>query len=273
MNSPNYVKPNFPANAFKGTALYYSRYRIPYPDALIEDLISRVGIKDGDRLLDLASGPGRLAIPLSASFSEVVANDLEPEMIDEGMKEADKQGATNIRWVIGKSEELKEEPVSFKLITIGEAFHRLDQLVVSRQALRLLVPGGCLAVIGCYGITEGTEPWQRIVAETVQKWTEQASPIRKMEPKPGSGPKHNRLVLQDAGFVNIEAYSFTKEHTWTVESILGYLFSTSQCSKNALGAYSEDFALDLRNQLLNFDSKEQYRANMDCGYTIGRKPK
>ena len=39
-----HVKPNFPADAFAGTATYYARYRVPYPTVLLNDLVERAGV-------------------------------------------------------------------------------------------------------------------------------------------------------------------------------------------------------------------------------------
>src|SRR5919108_2152765 len=126
MNRVAYVKPNFPVDAFAGTASYYLRYRVPYPEALLRDLVERAGITGQGRLLDLACGPGRVALALVASFQEIWAIDLEPEMIAVGQHEATQRGVHHITWMVGKAEDVQAPPASFALITIGEAFHRLD---------------------------------------------------------------------------------------------------------------------------------------------------
>ena len=200
MNRVEYVKPDFPLNAFAGTATYYLRYRVPYPEALLRNLIERSGVMGEGRLLDLACGPGRVALALVSSFGEVWAIDLEPEMIEVGQKEAIQRGVNNIKWMVGKAEDVQAPPASFELITIGEAFHRLDQQLVAEQTLQWLQPGCCLATLGSYGVMEGKEPWQRIVADIAGRWTSAARPSPgdgSAQPKPGSGPEHYELVLRE----------------------------------------------------------------------------
>ena len=274
MHRVQYIEPDFPEDAFEGTATYYARYRVPYPKALIDDLIERAGISGDGRLLDLACGPGRIAIPLSPSFSEVWAIDLEPEMVEVGKKEAKRRKSTNIRWMIGKAEELEAEPGSFQLITIGEAFHRLDQQHICERVLRWLSPGCCLAIAGCYNITIGSEPWQRVVAGMVNEWRKRVTaPVeRPARQRPGSGPEHSRRVLRDMGFDDVESYSFTIPYIWTVESIVGNLFSSSRCSKKALGRDAEAFEADVREAILAYDSSGHYHEDMRFGYTLGRRP-
>ncbi len=274
MRPTRYVKPDYPADAFAGTASYYARYRAPYPNALIEDLTKRSGITGEGRLLDLACGPGRVALSLASRFREVWAIDLEPEMIEVGRQEAEQRRIGNIRWMVGKAEELEAESASFELITIGEAFHRLDQWHIAKQALRWLSSGCFLATIGCYNIRSGTETWKRIVSDTVGKWVNRKGGREKdsMLPEPGRGPDHSQLVLKEAGFEEVFNYSFVEPHVWTVDSVIGNLFSTSVCSKKVLGGRVGAFQADLKDALLAHDAGGKYPENLRCGYTLGRKP-
>src|SRR5690349_10386690 len=104
------VAPNVGPEAFSGTARAYLRYRVPYPAALLRDLLERVNGRE--RVLDLACGPGRLALPLASSFGEVWAVDLEPEMVEVGRAEADRLGIANIRWLTGRAEDFEAPPAS-----------------------------------------------------------------------------------------------------------------------------------------------------------------
>jgi SAM-dependent methyltransferase len=274
MNRVEYVKPDFALDAFAGTATYYLRYRVPYPQALLRNLVERAGVTGGGRLLDLACGPGRVALALVSSFREVWAIDLEPEMIEVGQQEATQRGVNTITWMVGKAEDVQAAPASFELITIGEAFHRLDQQLLAKQALQWLQPGCCLASLGSYGMMEGTEPWQRIVADIARRWINRVRPSGdgSAQPKPGSGPTHYELVLRETGFEDVASYQFVEGHTWTIETIIGNLYSTSFCSKKVLGDNSEAFEADLRAALLAQNPTGKYRENIGFGYTIGRKP-
>ncbi len=170
MNCSKYAEPNFSSDAYEGTAEYYVRYRVPYPQVLLDDLIKHSSLSSHCKLLDLASGPGRIAIPLAPLFSRVWANDAEPEMIAVGKREAKNKNADNIEWLLSRAEELQVESSSIDLITIGEAFHRLDQKTITNLALKWLKPGGHIAIVGCYGILNGNESWQEILKEVVRKW-------------------------------------------------------------------------------------------------------
>jgi SAM-dependent methyltransferase len=81
---------------FAGTAAYYRRFRPPYPEALVANIVAVAGSGGRGRLLDLGCGTGQLAVPLSRHFRDVVAVDAEEEMVldgHEGRGDGDAQDA------------------------------------------------------------------------------------------------------------------------------------------------------------------------------------
>jgi SAM-dependent methyltransferase len=265
-----YDPSQFSLDAFAGTARFYLRHRIPYPPDLIADLLQRSGADGSGRLLDLASGPGRATFPMASSFREVHAVDRESEMIEVGREEAVRRGIDNIRWSTGDAEDFEAAPGSFDLVTIADAFHRLDQPRISELALRWLRPGGGLAILGGFGFMLGEEPWQRIVGTVVRKWVDLPP-----EPQPGSpdqGPALAERVMREAGFEEVASHPFACPHAWTDEGILGNLYSTSFCSQRFLGGRVAAFAEDLTSQLLAADPSGIYPERARFGYTFGRKP-
>ncbi len=273
MGPSDSYRPNFAKDAFAGTADYYVQYRVPYPEALLADLLRRSSATGGGRLLDLASGPGRLALALAGSFREIWAIDIEPEMIEAGKREAARQGAAHIAWTVGRGEDMEAPPASFELVVIGEAFHRLDQRRIAANVLRWLKPGGHVATMGCYSILSAKEPWQGIVMETVRRHT--GGGARKDGGATGaeSGPAHDQRVLREAGFAQVANHTFVVPHTWTIGTILGFLYSTSVCSRRILGAGAEAFESDLRAALHAHDPGGAYREEIQWGYTIGGRPR
>jgi SAM-dependent methyltransferase len=114
---------------FAGTAAYYARYRPGYPPELLERLAEAAGLDGTGRLLDLGCGPGPLAVPLAPRFEEVVAVDVEPEMLA--------QLPPGIRTVLGRAEDGDESWGAFRLVTIGRAFHWMDGPVVMERLARI----------------------------------------------------------------------------------------------------------------------------------------
>ena len=268
--------PNVPTNTFVGTAESYARFRPPYPRELLDDLRHRAGITGEGRLLDLACGPGRMALPLATNFSEVCAVDQEPEMIEVGRAQAEQQGLSNIRWLVGRAEDVEASPGSFELITIGEAFHRLDQRLIAQSAMAWLAPGHCLATLGCFSLMQGREPWHDILRAVVRRWAGRdatAEPASTpLSPRP-RGADHERQVLTAFGFEHVGAYNFPHPYVWTLDSILGNLHSTSNLSTRALGDEARRFDVDMQRALLAYDASGRYTETLRFGYSLFRKPR
>lgn len=265
--------PNLLPGAFAGTAAAYARFRPPYPTTLLGDLLARAGVAPRARLLDLACGPGRVALDLAASFESVWAIDLEPEMVAVGQQQAARRGVENVTWFVGRAEDLAAPTGAFDLITIGEAFHRLDQAVVAQAALGWLKPGGCLATLGSEGILAGLEAWQVAVAEVAQRWMARAFPGGWAVARPGAevGPGSQARVLRAAGFIDVTEQTFHQPRDWSFAEIIGYLESTSVCSRKALGSDFEAFAAELRSALAA--GPTPFHETLSWGYTLGRKPR
>ncbi|MFY4721509.1 class I SAM-dependent methyltransferase [Streptomyces sp. LaBMicrA B280] len=77
-----------------------------YTPELFERLRDLSSLDGTQRALDLGTGPGVLALPLSRTVREVVAVDPEPGMLDEVRKAGAEQGVANVQWVPGDSAQL-----------------------------------------------------------------------------------------------------------------------------------------------------------------------
>jgi hypothetical protein len=176
--------------------------------------------------------------------------------------------------VVGRAEELEARPGSFELITIGEAFHRLNQQLIAQRALEWLAPGCCLATMGCTGLGRGREPWEAIVSEVTRRWMIKAaaSAGARTQPDRPRGAVHDQAILREAGFEDIRNHEFTRTHFWTVDSIIGDIYSRSGTSRRVLGEDTGAFEEDLRRRLLAHDARGLYSTMLSCGYTLARRP-
>ena len=154
---------------------------------------------------------------------------------------------------------------SLELVTIGEAIHRLDQDLVLSRIRHWLKQDACIAIVGSFGVLHGSRPWQDSLRHSLKRWTHQ-------EPQSDSsrwrGENHDTARLAKAGFQNVLNRKFSISHTWTSDSILGNLLSTSQFSRQSLGDDLEDFEHAVRNAL-SASGEETFCQTIPCGYTIG----
>src|SRR5437588_3918589 len=103
-------------------------------------------------MLDLACGTGQVAFALAGHVSEVWAVDQEQEFTEFSERKAAHLGVTNIRWITATAEDVMLEAI-FDMVTIGNAFHRLDRDAVERRLVSHLCIGGGIALLW------GGTPW------------------------------------------------------------------------------------------------------------------
>ncbi len=123
------------AESFGSVAAAYDRFRPSYPDALISDLVEL----GPERVLDVACGTGKVAVPLLACGLAVLG------------VEADRKMAAIARThgllvEEAKFEDWDDAGRTFDLITCGQGWHWVDTEVADDKAARLLNPGGTLAL-------------------------------------------------------------------------------------------------------------------------------
>jgi ubiquinone/menaquinone biosynthesis C-methylase UbiE len=268
------VPPNFRPDAFAGLAEDYLRYRVPYAAALLDDMLARAALPaEGARLIDLACGPGRLTFAIAGRFAEVLAVDTEPEMIAAAEREAARRGVGHIRWSVGRAEDFEAPAATFDLVTAASAFHRFDQPRVAALANAWLKPGGALVTMGDTPFGQGPAAWTDLVAEVVERYV--GKPAQRLHGSPhptqAEGKADQEAVLRAAGF-DVASYDFETPHTWTLESLLGNLRSTSFVSRRALGERHAAFEADLAAALRRYDHSERYAETLGSGYTLARKP-
>src|SRR5690349_12884015 len=105
-------------------------------------VVTRVGIRPGEAVLDVACGTGNAAIRAAEAGAQVTGVDLTPELFDAARAEAANAGVT-VDWVQGDAEELPFEDKSFDVVlsTFGCMFAPRHAVAASEIA-RVLRPGG-----------------------------------------------------------------------------------------------------------------------------------
>lgn len=242
--------PKYDPRRYRGTAWYYARFRPPYPPALVAVLRENYRLDGGGRLFDLGCGPGPVAIPLAHLFEEVIAIDPEPEMLEEGRQAAARAGVTNIRWMVGSSEDLPASLGQFRLITMGNSFHWMDRARTLKTLYDLVTDDGGLAVVG-HGApipAPPMKPWRRAINDVVRRYRGDIHvPWAPIEVPP---EQRHEAFLKSSRFKGLKTYLESFEITWTVDSILGNLYSMSFCNRRLLGDRVADFERDLRAAVL-----------------------
>jgi SAM-dependent methyltransferase len=264
----------FAADLYRGTAVYYDRYRLPYPAAMLADLVLRAGVSGNGSLLDLACGTGQLAFALSPWFCEVWAVDSEPDMVNLVQAKAAAGSPGSIRPIVSSAETLHAEPGYFELAVIGNAFQRLDRDLVAGRVLGWLKPGGCLALCWSSGPWTGDQDWQRALAITLDRW-KAALGAEGRVPAGWDVARQRRpdlRVLSDAGFEVAGRHEFALEHRWSLPELTGLIRSTSFLSAAVLGDHAALFDADLAARLGPHRRGGAFPETVSFAYELARRP-
>ncbi len=217
---------------FRGAASYYARFRPGYPAELLALVAERAGLDATGRLLDLGCGTGNIAIPLAAHVGEVVAVDVEPEMLIE----LERAAPPNVRTVEARAEEVDESWGTFRLTTIGAALHWFDSgLVLERLAS--ITP--IVALLG--------EPLEQ--SEALRTLLAVAKELLGEPPRTQGRSVRFEEALAASPFSEVETLSVEVDRTWTPDEVIGLAYSTSFASLERVGERREEFERELRARL------------------------
>ncbi len=107
-----------------------------------EDLVGRLGVNEGERWLDVATGTGAVAMLAARRGADVSAQDLSPGLIETARRLAAADGL-EIDFSIGDCEQMPFEDRSFDAVSSGQgAIFGPDHKAVAGELTRLCRPGG-----------------------------------------------------------------------------------------------------------------------------------
>ena len=107
-----------------------------------DDLVDRLGVRRGERWLDLATGTGAIAIRAAKKGASVTGQDLAEGLIDTARRLATEQDV-DVHFEVGDCEQLPYPDASFDVVSSGQgAVFAPDHEAVARNLTRVCAPGG-----------------------------------------------------------------------------------------------------------------------------------
>jgi SAM-dependent methyltransferase len=206
---------------FQGAAAYYERYRLAYPQRLIQRVIGLLGLKPGDAVLDLGCGTGMLAIGFASLGMAVTAMDPEPEMLRATGSAAQAQGVA-VAPLLGGSGDLTPAMGPFRLVAMGRSFHWMDRAATLAMLDQIVAPDGGVALFHDAHPPVAENAWFKTLCDMQQRYRPGAAR--------GGGHRRYEPFLFASAFTELDGLSVTVRQNLTIEDILGRAFSMSHAT-------------------------------------------
>jgi len=137
---------------FDEIAAEYDRHRPAYPDELVDQACRVAGIGSGDHVLEVGCGTGQLTRGLVARGLHVTV--LEPGTSLIALARQNLDGVGEMEFVNARFEDASLPRERFLAVFSASAFHWVDPEVSWQKAADVLVPGGTLALVSYFGLSE-----------------------------------------------------------------------------------------------------------------------
>jgi SAM-dependent methyltransferase len=126
-----------------------------HSDADIVRLIREAArLQPDSRVLDVACGPGLVALAVAASVGHVTGLDLTPAMLDKARELQWRRGLSNLSWDLGRADALPYAAGTFDAVLTRFSFHHfIDPERALSEMVRVCRPGGRVVVCDVYTTT------------------------------------------------------------------------------------------------------------------------
>lgn len=251
---------------FADAAGYYDRYRAPYAPEALEHIVATFALGEDARVLDLGCGPGTIAIPLSRAASEIVAVDLDPNMLAEGQRLAAARGRSNIRWIQGRAEDVLPHLGGFRAVTLGQSLHWMDRDLVLGLLADRIEDGGGLAILD-EGLKRPPESWAGVARDVAARY------LGRADRHPGKHPEmdHAPSLRRSACFSAFTVREFPVEITRDFASVLGCIYSSVRSTRAMFDDRAPAFEAELNAALLRLNPSGVFHETLATAVFVAPK--
>ncbi len=146
---------------FGEVAELYDRHRPGYPDAVVDDLVSLAGLKEGSAVLEVGAGTGKATSMFASRGMRVLAVEPSAEMAAVARRVC--EGVGDVRIEQSDFEQWDPEGREFGLLFAAQAWHWVNPAVGFAKAASVLSPGGVLAAFWNRPMWERAELRQALI--------------------------------------------------------------------------------------------------------------
>jgi ubiquinone/menaquinone biosynthesis C-methylase UbiE len=254
---------------FRTAAAHYAMGRPPYPAPFIAELARACGLTRADRLLDLGTGPGLLALAFAPYVGAVVAVDPEPEMLRVATEAVRAAGAA-VEVRPGSSETITPDWGRFRAVTMGRSFHWMDRAATLHRLEAVVEPDGAILLfndeISDLPENAAIKAWKAVV----ERYS--ADDRVRMERRSPEWQDHE-AVLRTSAFRDVKSVSYLDRGTTTVDLLVHRALSMSATSESRLGPRADTMVEEIRAALAPFAASGSLVQIIEWTALIARRPR
>jgi trans-aconitate methyltransferase len=257
---------------FQGTVNFYRQYRPGIPQEVADILAGAVGDSKPRRLLDVGTGTGLVVEALLGRFDDVIAIDSDADMLaaaEVALRPQLPDNASLLLQQVAAEDFAPPSDWQADLVTICRAFHWLDQATVLARLDAQVSRAGAVAIFGDNSFWVATSPWKVAIRAIIQD-------LLGEQRRAGTSTfqHHDRPysdIMRESPFHQVDEVTVPVVRTWTADSILGYLYSTSFAAPQLFGERLDEFDRTVRTTLEQFSDTNTFPEDNEFLLRIGRR--
>lgn len=254
---------------FQGTSAFYRQSRSGVPAEVAAVLIDAAPDRRPRRLLDIGTGTG-FVVDALLDDDEVAGIDPDAELLAVARGSVESRPGQHIAFVQSRTEDFTPSPGwTADLVTICRTFHWLDRQIVLNRLDGIVARDGIVAIFGDNSIWADNAGWKSeikaILAEFLGDYR-----------RAGSGtyrrPTPYTQDLAGSAFTEWEQLKVPVRRERSLDSVIGYLHSTSFAAPHLFSDRLAEFDATLRERLPRFAENGMYIDDNEFGILISRRP-
>eukprot|EP01114_Cavostelium_apophysatum_P012558 TRINITY_DN283_c0_g1_i1.p1 TRINITY_DN283_c0_g1~~TRINITY_DN283_c0_g1_i1.p1 ORF type:complete len:314 (+),score=45.01 TRINITY_DN283_c0_g1_i1:36-977(+) len=203
----------------------YAAMRPGPPESLYEKIVQRMSHEfkcswdwKGKRILDIATGPGVMAIPMAQKGASVVGIDIAEGQIVQARIKAKELGVHDrCTFDVATAEETKQESGSFDVVVVSTAWHWFDHARAMQEIKRVLKPNGVLIITSFVFLAKRS----KLAADTEALVVKYNPAYARFAGLDGLFPQQVDQVVVDGKFELVEQFCYDYPQPFTHEQWRG----------------------------------------------------
>jgi SAM-dependent methyltransferase len=233
------------------TAEDYAKHRAGFPPEFFDRVFKDGIVKTGDALVDLGTGTGTLARGFAARGCNVTAVDISAQLLEQA-RELSLQQGLEIDFRFAKAEETGLPDSHFDVVSAGQCWHWFDRPRAAQEVMRILKSNGRVLIPHFDWL-----PLSGNIVDVTEKLIQKYNPVwyEGYGDKVGMYPDWLR-DLGEAGFVDIQTYSFDLPAPYTADAWRGRIRASSGVGASLSNEDVVKFDAELKSLLEKFIQDE-----------------